>query len=296
MKTAFMLLVLLVLTACSPALVTPQATAPVITLQNPWLGQTLPGSEPVRFGQGFGGGDFHSSPTFTPDGKVAYWAGDYAFAKIYTSRYENNSWTDPAIIDFASEMTSYRDPFISPDGKRLYFISEQVIPGSPNPGKENIWMMEKEDNGWGTPQPLPASINALSLHWTISVASNYNLYFSAKTSGYPDIYLSQYIDGAYTDPILLDVPINSDDMELTPNIAPDESYLLFSRLADGYSSAYLFITYAQDSGWTEPQRVENIPYCISPIVTPDRKYVIYMSSSSSFAWRDTSFIEELRPK
>ncbi|MGA9396932.1 MAG: hypothetical protein WBV22_01625 [Anaerolineaceae bacterium] len=295
MKTAFILFALIVLTSCSSALVTPQTPAPVITLLNPWLGQTLPGFEPVNFRVGPFLGDYHSSPTFTPDGEVAYWAGDYGLAKIYTSRYENDSWTDPAIIDFSSEMTSYRDPFVSPDGKRLYFISEQVIPGALNPGKENIWMMEKEGEAWGTPQPLPASINGLSLHWTVSVASNYNLYFSAKTNGYPDIYFSRYIDGVYTDPILLDAPINSAAMEITPNIAPDESYLLFSRLTDGQSPAHLFISYAQDSGWTEPQRVENIPYCINPIVTPDRNYLIYMSSSSSFAWRDTSFIEELRP-
>jgi hypothetical protein len=295
MRLVILLSIIVVLTACSPALASPQAPAPIITLQNPWLGQTLPGTEPISFGVGRYMGDFHSSPTFTPDGKVVFWAGDYAFAKIYTSRYENEIWTDPVIINFSEEMTSYRDPFISPDGRRLYFISEHTIPGTSTSGKENIWWMEKVDDGWGIPQPLPASINALSLHWTISVSSNYNLYFSAKTNGYPDIYLSRYVDGVYTDPILLGAPINTDNMEITPNIAPDESYLLFTRLADRTSSPNLYITYATGTGWSEPQKIENIPYCISPIVTPDRKYIIFLSSSSSFAWRDTTFIEELRP-
>ncbi len=294
MKSALMLFILIILAACSPTLVARQDPALVITLENPWLGQSLPGSVPIRFKVGSIFGDFHSSPTFTPDGKVAYWAGDYSQAKIYTSHYENGSWTDPAIINFEDEMTSYRDPFISPDGKRLYFISEDPIGGQTAQRKENIWMMEREEDGWGSPQALPASINAFNLHWTISVASNYNLYFSAKTNGNHNIYLSRYIDGVYTDPILLDSSINTDEMEFTPNIATDESYLLFSRLPDGQSPAHLFISYAKGSGWTEPQRVENIPYCISPIVTPDRKYVIYMSSSASFEWRDTTFIEELR--
>jgi len=156
-------------------------------------------------------------------------------------------------------------------------------------------MMEKEGEGWGEPQPLPDSINALSLHWTVSVADNYDLYFSAQVDGNTDIYFSRYVDGAYTDPIRLDAPVNTELIEVTPNIAPDGSYLLFTRIASNTDSPYLFITYALDSGWSEPVMVENVSYCISPIVTPDRAFVIYLSSPASFDWRDTSFIEELRP-
>jgi len=156
-------------------------------------------------------------------------------------------------------------------------------------------MMEKEGEGWSEPQPLPDSINALDLHWTMSVAANDNLYFSARKDENTDIFVSRYIDGKYTDPIQLDSPVNTEELELTPNIAPDESYLLFTRIADNSSNPFLYIAYALDSGWSEPVKVDNIAYCISPIITPDRAYLIYMSSPSSFEWRDTSFIEELRP-
>ena len=54
--------------------------------------------------------------------------------------------------------------------------------------------------------------------------------------------------------------------------------------------------YARDGEWTEPVRVENVENCISPIVTPDQKYVIYLDGPSALVWRDTSFIEELRPE
>ena len=156
-------------------------------------------------------------------------------------------------------------------------------------------MMEKQGEGWHEPQPLPASINALALHWTVSVADNYDLYFSAQEDGNTDIFLSRYSAGEYTDPIRLEAPVNTEEIELTPNIAPDGSYLLFTRLASRVDPPHLFITYSLDSGWSEPAMVENVPYCISPIVTPDRSFVIYLSSPSTFDWRDTSFIEELRP-
>jgi len=141
-------------------------------------------------------------------------------------------------------------------------------------------LMEKQGEGWSEPQPLPTSINTLSLHWTVSVADNYDLYFSAQEHGNTDIFLSRYIAEKYTDSIRVDAPVNTEEIELTPNIAPDGSYLLFTRIASNVDPPHLFITYALDSGWSQPTKVENVPYCISPIVAPDRSFVIYLSSPS----------------
>jgi len=77
-------------------------------------------------------------------------------------------------------------------------------------------MMEKEGEGWSEPQPLPDSINALDLHWTMSVAANDNLYFSARKDKNTDIFVSRYIDGEYTDPIHLDSPVEYRRTEIHP--------------------------------------------------------------------------------
>ncbi len=276
------------------ATATPSATAtsePVPLLIDP----DLPGITPERFGEGFFRREFHSAPVFSPDGSTVWWGGEYGSATIYSSQLIDGAWTDPATVSFSESITSYRDPFISPDGKKFYFISGSPTADGLPAGKENIWMMDKEGDGWSEPQPLPPSINELALHWTVSAAENYNLYFSANQDGNTDIFLSKYVNGEYTDPILLDAPINTSNLEITPNIAPDESYLLFTRIASRNDPPHLYISYSLDSDWSEPVRVENISYCISPIVTPDRSFVIYLSSPSSFDWRDTSFIEALRP-
>ncbi len=293
MRTSMIILILLGMTACTVVTASP---TPFPTPTNPWMGQSLPGTTPIPFGTRFLLPNFHSSVTFTPDGKLAYWAGEYGEAQIYTSRLENGNWTKPATSSFSDKMTSYRDPFVSPDGMRLYFISMDPLPGSLSHDKENIWMVERTEDGWGEPQPLPESVNAIDLHWTISVASNYNLYFSGgSTGGIGDIYLSRYIDGEYTTAELLGEPVNSNELEITPNISPDESYLLFTRLANTSATPLLYISYAVEGGWSEPQMIGNVRYCISPIVTPDRNFVIYLSSPNSLEWRNTSFIDELRP-
>ena len=278
----------------SPTMTPSVTETPQLTIS--FIDEDQPGAAPQRFGEGFFSGSFHSAPVFAPDGNTVWWGGEYRSATIYASQYTSEGWTEPATISFSESITSYRDPFISPDGAKFYFISTAAIPGASVTNKENLWMMEKEADGWGEPKPLPDSINALALHWTISVADNYDLYFSAQEDGNTDIFLSQYLDGVYSDPIRLDAPVNSDEIEITPNIAPDGSYLLFTRLASRADQPHLYISYALASGWTAPVRIENVPYCISPIVTPDQAFVIFLSSPSSFSWRDTSFIDELRPK
>jgi hypothetical protein len=319
MKSFIRLCVLsFLLTACSPALATPAATAgptekPILTptaapatampTQNPpkgaspiyFIDPSFPGAEPQAFGADFFSGSFHSAPVFSPDMTTMWWAGSYGSATIYTSQFIAGAWSDPETVRFSESISNYRDPFISPDGQHFFFISPDPIPDIAHTGKENIWMMTSQSDGWSAPVPLPQSINALSLHWTISVNAANDLYFSAGEPGDKDIYFSRFINGAYTEPVPLPAPVNSSAFEITPNIASDGSYLLFSRYASQEDEPYLFISYATETGWTEPVRVENVPYCISPIVTPDGAYVIYLSSPSSFGWRDTAFIEEYRP-
>ncbi len=115
--------------------------------------------------------------------KTMWWGGEYGSATIYFSQYFEGEWSEPETIAFSESITSYRDPFISPDGSKFYFISTAATPESASSGKENIWMMEKQGKGWGEPQPLPPSINELTLHWTMSVDNQYNLYFSAQKDG-----------------------------------------------------------------------------------------------------------------
>jgi hypothetical protein len=261
----------------------------------PYLGETLPGAESRSFGAGLLRGGYHSSPSFIPDGSEIFWGGEYASAKIYSMKSIDGNWTRQETLQLPG-MVTLRDPFISPDGMQLFFLSIDPLPGAATSGKENIWMVVKDGDQWGTPQPLPEVVNQMDLHWTVSVAMNGNLYFSSGKDGIGDIYVSMYVNGEYTQPVLLDSPVNTpDQIEVTPNIAPDESYILFSRMPDSNSTPRLYISYSTQIGWTEPKLVENVRSCISPIVTPDRKYVFCLSGPSALIWRDTAFIDAFRP-
>lgn len=261
---------------------------------NAYLGESPPGSFPVPFAPGVVQGDLHTSPVFTPDGTEAYWS--LQDATIQAVRLEDGEWTEPESVSFSASMTDYRDPFISPSGERLFFLSKGTLPGSTLPQKENIWFVVRRGDAWGKPRPLGEEVNALELHWQISVAANGDLYLSSVEPGLEDIYVSRMVDGRYGMPERLSDRINTDAYETTPYIAPDQSYLLYSRIEEGSAVASLYIAYPDGEGsWGQPVRVDSVSYGLAPVVSPDGKYVFFLSSPQTVSWVDTTFIEELRP-
>jgi hypothetical protein len=276
----------------APAAPTPASTE----LSGPYLGQRLPGPVPERFAYGVIQGELHTSPVFTPDGSRVYWA--LQGATILSSALEDGSWTEPENVVFSASMTDYRDPFVTPSGDRLFFLSKGRLPGSKLPEKENIWFAPSSGEGWGEPRPLSEKVNALTMHWQLSVAANGDLYFSSgEPEGIGDIYESKARDGHYGTPVKLSAPVNTKQVELTPYVAPDEDYLIFSRLADpNDTTPKLYISFADpDGGWGKPALVEAVSYGISPSVSPDGKYLFFLSSPTSVSWMTTDFIEDLRP-
>jgi Tol biopolymer transport system component len=84
---------------------------------------------------------------------------------------------------------------------------------------------------------------------------------------------------------------------MTPYIAPDGRYLIFSRYDPKNSSTIrLYISYAEDNGgWTQSALIAKIRYGLCPVVTPDGKYLLFLSSPQTVSWMNTEFIEALRP-
>ena len=206
-------------------------------------------------------------------------------------------------------------PFISPDGKKFFFLSYRPIEKGGEPGKCNIWVMNKADTGWSKPEPLPPIVNSFTgIHWMLSVDLRGNLYFgkwqpqeNGKTTG--DIYYSNFEHGQYTKPEKIGPEMNVPGYDYSPFIAPDGSYLIFSR-KEHSKPTKLFICFRKSKEiWTEPQDLSRvIGLCGKdtdvlqgdcPIVTTDGEYFFFRDDLNGRLrpfWMDTRFIEELRPK
>ncbi len=281
-------------------------------LQGKYFGQTPPGINPELFADNIlarNYNSFHSTIAFNPEGNECYWQCDFGKQEftVMWSRIRDGRWTKPEIAPFAK--AEYRDdsPFITPDGNRFYFLSRRPLKEGEKIGKENIWVMNRIENGWGEPEPLPECINSMTgIHWQVSADGNGNLYFSSyqmeARGRRGDIYCSENKDGNYSNPVKLESIINSQDYEFSPFISPDGSYLLFSRETYGVGNCRIYITFRTKEGrWTQPVNLYE-SYGIKgicPMITRDGKFLFYLdyvNSRSQPFWVDARFIEELRPK
>ncbi|MCP4726999.1 MAG: hypothetical protein GY863_18310, partial [bacterium] len=240
MKNLFLIILMLLVsglfTFCSddPAPTEPVGNDPPDDdgLTGAYFGLNPPGTTPVLFAPNVINYELHSPPVFSPNGNEVYWTPMTAPSlPIQFMQKINNVWTDA--VNAANLTGQYKgEPFYSYDGNTIYYNSHS----NPNtPGlvqKENIWYVEREGNGWTDPQPLGPEVNSVYMHWTFSLNSDGDLYFSGRETsaeGFNDIYVSRNEGGSFTQAELLGYPINTDSSEDTPYIASDGSYLIFSR-------------------------------------------------------------------
>ena len=272
-------------------------------LAGPYLGQTAPVNEPILFAPGIvSNGRNHSSVAISPDGKELYWSG--VKMKIWFTKLESGRWTKPELVSFCKEDSfKYDNPFITSDGKKMYFTSFR--PGAVSHNKETIWYAERTQSEWLDPKPISSKVNETPLHWSISVSDSGTLYFqfqdtSGKSNGgIGDIYYSELVNGEYNIPVSIGSVINTPATETCPHIAPDESYIVFTRFDEtNVKNTGIFISYKDKSGnWLPAVMAEGGTKekgGLSPRISPDGKYLFYVNGG--MWWMPAKFIEELRPK
>jgi hypothetical protein len=284
-------------------------------LKGEYFGQLKPGPKAEPFAvQVLSARSDHyiRSITFSPDGTEAYWPvidlNDNYRRWIVGSRMVEGTWMRPELAPFSKK--GYEDdvPCISPGGDKLLFISRRPLKQGDAVGKENIWIMTRDGEGWSDPVPLPEAVNALyTIHQQVSLDGEDNLYFSGEgPGGYGelDIYCSRYADGEYQQPKNLGPVINGPEGDYTPFIGADGSYLIFTRNI-GERWTLLISFRDRDGAWTSPADLREIIEGVAgmdlgnPFVTHDGRYLIFFGERDGGItpfWTDTSFIEELRDK
>jgi len=279
-------------------------------LKGDYLGQKPPAGEPELFAPGIISSiwGLHSTAVFSPDGNEVYWAPMVEFPDEVYSRgglmmmkRSNGRWTAPAWAPFSGPEGNDDVPFFPPDGKRIYFISRRPLPGEKQRGSEKIWFADRTSAGWSEPQPLDPDVNSINMHWAFSLDREGNVYLAGQppdSLGLSDIYFARFKDGKYEKPVNLGSPINSAAGENAPFIAPDGSYLLFSRQYD------LWVSFrGTDGAWAEPVKLGpdvNSPAIeLCPMVTADGKFLFFLSQrdgESHAYWAKAEVIDKLRPK
>jgi len=293
-----------------------QKTPHFTDLSGEYFGQKKPASDPQRFAEGILSSimSLQSAPSFAPDGKEVYWSiffGPPFRLLIMVMENENGRWTTPQIAPFSEEHFSF-NPVFSPDGGRLYFISNRPLGKNGKAQGFNNWYVERQGAGWSEPKHHGPVVNSND-DWGASITREGTLYFASGREGSigaTDIFRSRLVNGQYTEPENLGVNVNTKAREIYPFVAPDESYLLFisNKSAgeyggiDQYFDIYVSFC-AQDGSWTGAKKmgkgVNSKAFETTPVVSPDGKYLFFVSQRDTDVgnvyWVDARIIEDMKP-
>ncbi len=229
----------------------------------------------------------------SPNGDEIYFTVDDIKSKIalisYIKKVNNNEWSKPKAALFSGK---YRDlePAFSPDGKRLYFVSNRPInKDSISPKDYDIWYVDKINTNWSSPKNIGFQINSKANEYYPSVTKNGDIYFTSEREngvGSEDIFVSRLKDGKYQKPTALGLGVNTKYYEFNAYISPNEEYLIFSALRpnEGIGGGDLYISYNKNNEWSKAKLLEKInteylDFC--PFVDVENDKLYFTSQRSS---------------
>jgi Tol biopolymer transport system component len=223
---------------------------------------------------------YESSPTFSPDGReMIFMSADVNFAnyQLMSTRCEGGAWSKPASLPFASPLPVLEaDPFLTLDGKRLYYISTRHDPKHED---FDIYVVDRLPNGaWGEPSRLPKPVSSPASELLPRQDAQGRLYFgSAREGGHGqgDIYVATQEAGDQWQVANVGPPVNTAAFEYEAEISRDGKTMVV--VAHRTQRSHLYLYKSQSGRWVEagelPARQEE--FQVGPLLSPKADRVLF---------------------
>lgn len=119
--------------------------------------------------------------TFSPDGRMLYYFRKVTPGKedyrIYTSAKQGTEWSAPIRLDLGGVYSDLY-PSVSPDGKRLVFVSYRLAPGDTTKEPNGyLWYAGWKGNGWGPPVFIATANEFGTYHSGPIIDADYAIHF-----------------------------------------------------------------------------------------------------------------------
>ena len=240
-------------------------------------------------------------PTFSPDGREMYFSrrtDRQGKERLMVARITAAGVQVPQPL-LPDDVWGEKDPYPSPDGKRLFFASRRPLAAGGPIKDYDIWVLERAGNAWSAPRHLGTPPNSPTYDNYPAVAANGNLYFSShRASGRNDLFVSVFSNGRYQEPTPI-AELNTATTEADPYIAPDESYMIYSADAPGgRGEGDLYVSFRRNGKWTPGRSLGDLintsTYEYTPFVSADGKALFFSRGWGEIWWVATSSLN-LKP-
>jgi hypothetical protein len=254
-------------------------------LAGPYLGQSTPDTVPLRFAppslQANSTWFWHGSPSFSPDLKEMFFVKYIVSSnktEINYMKMNEGVWGDPARPSFTNTMYIENNPVFSPSGDTVYFYSQR--PGGP------YFYVVRQPGSWSDPIPLHIPYpDTLTPSWQFFIARDKTFYFDLwQKQGDIDIYTSEFVNGAYAEPVKLGPEINTPYQDWGAAPDPGEQVMIFPSNKPGGAGLHdLYRSVKKpDGSWSETVNLGNNINSANedgfPSFTPDGKYFFFTTA------------------
>jgi len=180
-------------------------------------------------------------------------SADRSEMRILYAILEGGQWTNPHTLPFSTGKYRDVDPFLTVDGKRLYFSSNRPTDtASLETGVFNTWYVEKKGKAWSAPINPGYPLNSDSTEIFVSMAQSGNAYFVSEreTRG---IMVCKFENGHYTEAKGIELKLRGESIYASnPCVSSDESFLIVaSRDPQGNGTPDLFVSFNEEGKWSE---------------------------------------------
>jgi Tol biopolymer transport system component len=217
---------------------------------------------------------------------VARSEADFRNARIYiaTRASTDEAWGAPQPIGFSDPRWSDSDPWLTPDGGTLYFISTRPHPARAEGRADyDIWRARRTAGGWSEPERLPDSVNSAGQELGPELHDGMLYFASARRSGRGglDIYRAVAQGESFAQAALLEGPFNSASSDSDFTLSGDGRTAAFWRSGDN-GTAQILVARRTEDGWTDPAplpgAINHGPFNFTPSFTRNGRGLLYAST------------------
>jgi Tol biopolymer transport system component len=246
---------------------------------------------------------YESSPTFSPDGReIVFMRSDARFDnyRLLASRCEDGHWTPPRALSFAAAPPVLEaDPFLTPDGTRLYFVSSRFAFAEGRGHDDlDIFVVERTaKGGWGEPRRLPEPVNSTAAELLPRIDAEGRLYFgSSRPGGYGQGDIYRATPGARGTWTVENVgpPVSTAANEYEADISRDGRTLVV--VADRGDRSHLYRFSREDGTWVEKGRIAAFAHVfqVGPLLSPRADRLLFAQADAKDSGE--MFVADMAPR